>query len=297
MHLLIPFAAPLSDAGRDTLRTLRLPALETLLRELTPTRRDEGDEWSFSTPHERALAREFGLAGADGALPWAAHEAAAAGMATGDLAWGRITPTHWHVGSDGVNLVDPQALALDSAESRALFDAVRPLFEAEGLVLVWHAPLAWFAAHESLRGLPTASLDRVIGRSVERWLPSDGFVRRLQVQVQMLWYRHPVNEAREARGALPVNSFWLSGCGVHQPAHQPALTVDERLRGPALAEDWAAWAAAWRDLDASLSPDVTTLTLAGERSAQRLEAQPRGVWSKLMSSLQGVQAAALLETL
>ena len=29
----------------------------------------------------------------------------------------------------------------------------------------------------------------------------------------MLLYTHPINDAREARGALPVNSFWLSGCG------------------------------------------------------------------------------------
>jgi hypothetical protein len=297
MHLLIPFAAPLSNAGREVLQTLRLPALETLLRELTPSERDDGDEWSLSTPHERALARELGFAGADGALPWAAHEAVAAGIATGDSAWGRVTPVHWHVGSDGVSLLDPAALELDAAESRALFDAVQPMFEAEGLRLVWQAPLAWYAAHPSLSDLPTASLDRVIGRSVERWLPLDGLVRRLQVQAQMLWHGHPANEEREARGALAVNSFWLSGCGVPQRAKAAAPTVDDRLRGPALAEDWAAWAAAWQSLDAELTPDITTLTLAGERNAQRLEALPRGLWSKFKSSLQGAQATALLESL
>lgn len=297
MHLLIPFAAPLSDAGRDALQALRLPALETLLRELTPSERDDGDETSLSPPHERALARELGFLGADGALPWAAYEAATAGITTGDLAWGRVTPVHWHVGSDGVSLLDPAALELTAAESHALFDAVQPMFEAEGLRVVWQAPLAWYAAHPSLRDLPTASLDRVIGRSVERWLPVAGLVRRLQVQAQMLWHGHPVNDAREARGALVVNSFWLSGCGVMQRPSAAAPKVDHRLRGPALAEDWAAWAAAWRALDAELSPENTTLTLAGERSAQRLEALPRGLWSKFKSSLQGAQATALLESL
>jgi len=297
MHLLIPFAAPLSDSGREALRMLSLPALETLLRELTPAARDDGDEWSLSPPHERALARELGLVGADGALPWAAHEVAQARIATGDVAWGCVTPVHWHVGSDGVNLLDPASLELDATESHALFETARALFEAEGLRLVWHAPLVWFAAHDSLRELPTASLDRVIGRNVERWLPAGGLVRRLQVQAQMLWHRHAVNEMREARGALPVNSFWLSGCGAHQSAHNAHLKVDDRLRGPALAEDWAAWVAAWREIDAALSPDVTTLTLAGERSALRLEARPRGLWSKFRSSLQGTQANTLLETL
>ena len=35
-------------------------------------------------------------------------------------------------------------------------------------------------------------------------------------EVQMLLYSHPLNDAREAQGALPVNSFWLSGCGMRQ---------------------------------------------------------------------------------
>jgi hypothetical protein len=117
------------------------------------------------------------------------------------------------------------------------------------------------------------------------------------VQAQMFWHGHPANEEREARGALAVNSFWLSGCGVPQRAKAAAPTVDDRLRGPALAEDWAAWAAAWQSLDAELTPDITTLTLAGERNAQRLEALPRGLWSKFKSSLQGAQATALLESL
>jgi hypothetical protein len=296
MHWLIPFAAPLSEAGREALRALRLPALEALLRELTPTARDDGDEWSLSPPHERALARELGFAGADGAPPFAAHDAARAGIATGGLAWGRVTPVHWHVGTDQVSLADPHQLALEVEESRALFDAVQPLFASDGVLLVWHSPLEWFAAHESLRELPTASLDRVIGRNVDRWLPTARHVRRLQVQAQMSWHGHLVNEARESRGLLPVNSFWLSHCGVHQRA-TPAPKVDDRLRGPALAEDWTAWADAWRALDASLTPDITTLTLAGERSAQRFDAQPRRVWSRFMSSLRSAQSTDLLESL
>jgi hypothetical protein len=297
MHLLIPFAAPLSDAGQQALRSLRLPALSALLREFTPTLRDDGDEWSLSTPHERAFARELGLHGADGTLPWAAHEAQRAGLQVDDRAWGLVTPVHWHVGSDHVNLLDPALLDLDEAQSRALFDAVRPLFNAEGWQLVWQAPLVWLAAHDVLHELPTASLDRAIGRSVERWLPTARPVRQLQVQAQMAWHGHPVNEAREASGALPVNSFWLSGCGRHQAPQGTAPTIDDRLRRPALADDWPAWTAAWHALDASLTSDITVLTLAGERSAQRLEALPRGLWSRLKSTWQGSPAAALLETL
>lgn len=300
MHLIVPFAAPLSEAGREALRGLKLPNLERLLREFSAAERDEGDELSLSPPHERALARALGLAGADGAIPFAAHEAQRAGVATADLAWGRITPVHWHVGTDQVSLGDPAELALDERASRALFDAVHPLFESDGVLLLWQAPLAWLAAHESLRELPTASLDRVIGRNVDRWLPRGApLLRRLQMEVQMLLYTHPENEARAAAGAPPVNSFWLSHCGAHQPARAPvpALRIDERLRRPALAEDWAGWADAWRALDAALGPGISRLTLAGERHALAFEARPRGLWERMKSTWQGAQAADLLLTL
>ena len=143
-------------------------------------------------------------------------------------------------------------LALDDAGSRAFFDAVRELFTSEGWALAYAAPLRWYAAHESLVELRTASPDRVIGRNVDRWLaggPSQRLLRRLQNEVQMLLYTHPLNDERTARGLPTVNSFWLSGCGRVQAPAGPAPQVDDRLRGPALAEDWAAWCKAW-DVDA-----------------------------------------------
>jgi hypothetical protein len=43
------------------------------------------------------------------------------------------------------------------------------------------------------------------------WMPSGPparAFRKLQNEVQVSWYTHPVNAAREARGQAPVNSFW-----------------------------------------------------------------------------------------
>ena len=48
-------------------------------------------------------------------------------------AWGLLTPTHWQVGREQIVLRDPAALELDEAESRALLQAVRELFESRGL--------------------------------------------------------------------------------------------------------------------------------------------------------------------
>lgn len=312
MHLIIEFASVLSEPGRQAMRGLALPNLEALLSRLAPAERDAGDEYSLSTPHERALARVLGLQGADGLLPWAAHGAAARGIATDDLAWGLVTPAHCRVGASEISLVDPTALALGEAESRALFDAVHPLFEAAGFVLLYGAPLEWYAAHEALAEQPTASLDRVAGRRVDPWiapLERARALRRLQNEVQMLLHAQPVNEAREARGALPVNSFWLSGCGVHQRARKAAgLRVEAGLRASALAEDWFAWAAAWRALDAGALAEALaaarrgaalSLTLCGERHAQRYEARAQGVVARLAQRLRpaAADARAALEAL
>lgn len=295
MHLIVPFAAPLSDGGRHALEGLRLPSLDALRLHADEGECDAGDEGSLNTPHERALGRALGWQGADGELPLAAWLARQDGIATGSAAWGLVTPGHWRVGSDGVSLVDPASLALHEAESRALFEAVRPLFEGDGFALHYGAPLRWYASHEMLAHCPTASLDRVIGRRLDRWWPRGDLMRhlrRLQNEVQMLLHGHPQNERREAAGMPALNSFWLSGCGraPSQPPASPGPLLDERLRAPALAEDWGAWLEAWAALDATVLADLrarfergeaVSLTLCGERSALRLLPRRRAWWQRL----------------
>jgi len=309
MQLLIPFAAALSDAGTHTARDLTLPRLAHALAAMQPATRLGSDEYSLSTPHEQALAAAFGWQGEDGALPFAAHMAAADGIDVGSHAWGLLTPVHWHVGRDHISLADPQALQLDDATSRTMFEAVRDLFESEGFRLVYATSSRWYAAHDDFDGLPCASLDRVIGRNVDLWLPTHPkarLVRRLQNEVQMLLYNHPLNDEREARGELPLNSFWLSGCGRPQPVKPNELQVDERLRAPLLAEDWAAWADAWRALDAGPVAQWlerlprepgSSIILCGERFAQAFEAQPRSAWQRLTASFRGVEPHTILESL
>jgi hypothetical protein len=230
----------------------------------------------------------------DGLLPFAAEAARADGFApvTG-AGWGLLTPAHWHVGHDQVNLVDPALLELDEPEARTLHATLAPLFEDLGWGWHWAGPTRWYVSHPSLAELPTASIDRVIGRNVDLWLndhPGVMLVRRLQSEVQMLLYVHPLNDAREARGAMSVNSFWLSGTGPAQPAERalPAdVVVDDRLRAPLLADDWSAWAEAWHALDAGPlralaegSADVR-LTLCGERLARTWQPAHRPWWKSL----------------
>lgn len=296
MHLVLPFASALSPAAGQALSGLQWPALERLLARLDPTERDEGDELSLSTPHERALARAWGWSPApDGLRPFAALAAQRDGLpvAAGDEGWALLSPAHWHVGTEQVSLGNPAALGLDEALSRLLFDALAPLFEGDGWTLLWGAPSRWYARHASLASLPSASLDRVVGRNVDLWLGDHAAartVRRLQAEAQMLLHRHPLNEAREAEGLLPINSFWLSGTGQTQPAPGPgAAQADDRLRAPALAEDWTAWSEAWAALDTgplaealrrAEAGEPLQLTLCGERHAQTFVTAARPWWRR-----------------
>ncbi len=360
MHLLIPFAAPLSAAGREAMAARSWARLSELLARCVCVERDDGDaaggEFSFSPPHERAWARAAGWQGADGCLPFAARAAQADGIAVGDTAWGLVTPAHWRVGAEQVGLADPASVPLDEADSRALFAAVRELFTSAGHALEWGAPQRWYASHVSYAGLPTASLDRVAGRNVDHWLVGPGRealkrgglgvdaattaalrgVRRLQSEVQMLLHEHPVNRAREARGLLPVNSFWLSGCGAAQAgavaAAQNECVVDSSLVAPALAEDWPSWARAWDALEAgplahwqaqaaalaavqprrsatsasqrstpggtaAQAEPAALLTLSGERGWAQFAPAPTGLRARVRSWFNTTDARAVLESL
>lgn len=317
MHLLIPFAGASSEPARQALATLELPNLARWLSRMSAAPVDDhaGDDDSFTPPHEHALARHLGWRGDDGRLPVAAWLARQDGVDVHPGAGpgiGLMTPTHWAVGTDQITLLDPELLQLGEAESRELLAAVSPLFSSEGWTLHWGAATRWYARHPSLAGLRTASLDRVIGRNVDRWMPQDPqarLLRRLQSEVQMLLYQHPVNEAREARGALAVNSFWLSGCGAApaDPAGAGDLQVATQLRTPALAGDWAAWCSAWREIDAQPMRALleqaerraaAVLTLCGERLARRCEAAPASWWHRLSAPLRrGPAVRPLLEAL
>ncbi|WP_418146821.1 hypothetical protein ABL850_05630 [Variovorax paradoxus] len=315
-HLLIPFAGRGSPACRAALPALRLPNLEALLSRLSLAEADTQDESTRSPPHERALARALGISAADGCIPWAALEARQAGIAEpGDReGWGLVSLCNWQVGIDDVVLGDPAAIEIDAAESAALLAAAHPFFEEDGIAL--HpspTPGRWLARAHIFEGLATASIDRAVGHPISQWSPlaeAARPLRRLQNEMQMLLYTQRVNDDRAARGVPPINSFWLSGTGALGPGVPPAgtaaPTVSDALRVAALRDDGLGWIEAWQALDAgpvagllaayTAGADVT-LTLCGDRTAQRHAVQPRSLVGWARSLFDRPRAASVLETL
>jgi hypothetical protein len=310
---MIPFASSGEPGCRDAIAGLELPQLRRLLGRLAPSASDEGDPQSLSPPHERVLAAACGLSAPDGSIPWAAWQVLQDGRDPAGQAWAWITPCHWHVATDHIVMKHPQELRLDAQDSKALLAAMQPYFAQDGIALDYHAPTRWLARGELFRGLPTASLDRVMGRDIADWVPrapAAGPLRRLQQEMQMLLYTHPVNDERVRGGLLPVNSFWASGTGALPSSAQPAppagLLLPHGLRDAALLQDWNAWSAAWqqideqqcRQLDPALDRDQpVTLTLCGEANARSWSGSGTGLWQRLRGAFGRQPLSKVFDTL
>jgi len=300
-HLLIPYAASASEGCQQTLSTLDLPHLDRLLARLAadPAHSSTAEETSFSTPHERALAQALGLTAEDGRPPWAAWYRQQRGEAVSGQAWAFVTPCQWQVTTDHVTLRDPEALGLNEESSRALLAIVSPWFTEDGIHLHYDQPTRWLAEGPLFADLATASLDRVLLRDVRAWMPDAARARtlhRLHSEMQMLLYTHAFNDARAERGLPTVNSFWVHGAGTlpaSTPAPAPQMPL--ALRDAALHEDWRAWGAAWRALDAGPVAELlrqaeqgsaVRLTLCGDRAALAFHSAPRGLVQRIKARFQ-----------
>lgn len=309
-HCVIPYASVGDDSCQHVLQTLELPHLEQLLRTLAPSDVDLGEPDQPIPPHERAVARAWGL---DAAQPaWAA--------CTTDLtepcAW--FTPCHWTAGADQVRMDDPSALVLDAEDAQALHRVLQPWFAEDGMQLTIVEPQRWCVSGAPVAQLMTASMDRVLLRDVSNWLPPTAAARRLQrlhSEVQMLLYDHGFNDARAERGLSPINAFWMHGAGqlsadaltqVRTQQAQVHLQVIDSLRQSALRQDWVAWKAAWLAADAGPLTDLlhhvhaggqATLTLAGELHARSFSTQPRSWTDKIRNLFSPQRFAGLHQAL
>ncbi|NCW41265.1 MAG: phosphoglycerate mutase, partial [Betaproteobacteria bacterium] len=261
-------------------------------------------------PAEWARAETLGWTSPHGTWPWAALSAplAPAPQPASQSAWAFIRLCHWQVGNGQFTLLDPGPITQE--ESDALRASMRTYFEEDGITLQAHEPGRWLAQSSLFDGLASASAERVMGLPIEPWLlgahlpslsPAIRTLRRLQNEMQMLLYQHPVNDARRT----PINSIWIEGCGQlggDCPAPMPnaasAILLDD-LREPWLLRDAAAWARAWQRLDAEvlpplLSPAGARIAWCGPRQARWWIHQPPSVWQRLQRVLRPVQLNEVL---
>ncbi|WP_438396015.1 regulator [Caballeronia sp. DA-9] len=312
LHLLLPFALPSAADAATALHTLARPALDRLLARATLDERVIGEDFQRTLPHERWIARQFGVVNelshapsnrassksASDEAPLAPYMLLADGGSPGNMTWACVEPVHVRIARDHLVLIDPATLGVEDHEARTLFDVVKPLIEDLGLTIQAPQPVRWYVSGESLGTLAGASPLRASGRNIEIWLPHEAGTgersrawMKLQNEVQMAWFEHPLNEAREARGLPAINSIWLHAQGAMHNVRSPFARVMSNAaatRGLALAAGMVPEAppVSYAALEtAQLQPDGRTLVELDPFSAPFIE-QDWARWNDALGTLE-----------
>ena len=156
---------------------------------------------------------------------------------------------------------------LTASESDSFLQAMQTYFEEDGIHLQTLAAGRFLAHATSLKNLPSVSLAQVLqdgthalaeSQPLAAQSPAQRLLRRLQNEMQMLLYTHPLNEQRQQT----VNSFWLSGTGDLPAGSRSHVKLHTGLQASFLAQDTQAWAAQW----ARLAEEVIWPALQQNRS-------------------------------
>jgi hypothetical protein len=185
-----------------------VPALRTLI--------SRGDADESNCDDEQAwLCEQFGV---PRQVDWPSAPIAlfGVGMSPGADYWLSADPVHLQVNRDQLILLAPETLSITDTEAVSLCAALNHHFATDNFTFLAPQPHRWYLGIAQPARIHTSGLSRAVGHDVDRMLP-EGEDRlawhRIFNEVQMLLHTHPVNEEREQRGALPINSLWFSGGG------------------------------------------------------------------------------------
>ncbi len=235
---------------------LHLPSLEKILARGASTSSVRTD-----VSLEDALCEIFRVSG--GLAP---ISASFDGLSPG--CWLRADPVHVRLQREQVVLL-PNVVV--SAEEATLFCAsLNEHFNNQGIQFFAPHPGRWYVRLDALPEIITVPLSQAAGRNIHGNLPKGADEKRwhqLFNEIQMLLFAHPVNEAREARGEVPVNSVWFWGEGfeVAAASQSASASSDEvlvEMLASAASIPFLDWQPAWRN-----EADDELLVFTGLRSA------------------------------
>lgn len=310
ISLVVPFALPPLELATDLVRAMQTPALAALISRTWSRKQSTHDDSLRTLPYESWLARHTGCS-SDGSAAFALPVMRRFGLDPQPGTWFIVNPAHIEVARSHLLLHDLRGLRLSEVHARALFDAAKPYFDETGKTLLYGDAQTWFMRADDWSGMSTSTPDAAITLNLTEWLPAGEKAvefRKLQNEVQMLWFDHPANLERAARGQAAVNAFWpwaVSHAPAHaltapppQPAHlatagaapwltalatQPdptfatlvaankdAALVCGQLIEPAIATDWAAWLAHMAQLDSTVFAPALAAVKAGQIELQLL---------------------------
>jgi hypothetical protein len=178
------------------------------------------------------LAALFEFGNTDRALPYAALELLGEGGQPEDAFWLHADPVCMQADIDHAILFDAQSLMLEDGEAEQLIAELNAHFSQDGTVLQRGSLANWYLSINEQQQISTSALHDVIGRNINQFMPAGldaQHWKRFMNEAQMLLHASEVNQQREARGHLPVNSLWLWGEGCLPVAANARTTFDRIL--------------------------------------------------------------------
>ena len=290
----------------EVARGLDLPGLVGLLararRFARSLRRAGADPESF----ERLAFGLFGYPSGEADVPaavlmWPGDAARSlSGRAEGRIAEAappvslRADPVHLRADLDAARLFDSSCFALSADEATDLAGALDRYFAPEGIRFEVPHPDRWYVRCPARPDAVFHPPGAATGTGVGGLLPAgnEGSIwRRRMNEAQMVLHAHPANEAREARGELPVNSVWFWGSGEIAPV--PRTRFEEvRADDPLVRALAARSGARVRDLEEpegpAESPSRTCLVAPGIALYRAVAGRDVEAWRReLLSAEEG----------
>jgi hypothetical protein len=228
LHLLIPSLFWPDAAFTAIYSDLALPSLENLLAKSTETT-------ATSLEVESWLCNAFNVAKQ---LDWPVapitlesdqqSETDTGEIAAGEINGGKINaegnywiradPVHLHIEHDQILLADSRVFKISTDEADRLTGSLNLHFHenAQQIEFLPLQPGRWYLRAPDMVPTQTRLLSEAANKNIRNLLPSgpgEATWRSLFNEIQMLLHEHPVNQAREAQGEVPINATWFWGGG------------------------------------------------------------------------------------
>lgn len=201
------------DASQQTIYDeLSIRYLEKLLSK---------SAFSVDPPQEMAawLCQQFNVAQQQNNWPIASvmlHTDAPALAKASKEFWMRADPVHLRIEQNHIMLADSQAFQITEEEANELTHDINHNLGHDDLNLISLRPDRWYLRLPVIPDMQTHTLDQVTCKNINNFLPSGVNSiawHKILNEIQMLLHEHRVNQARELRGELIINSVWLWGGG------------------------------------------------------------------------------------
>ncbi|OAM51179.1 hypothetical protein A7981_10575 [Methylovorus sp. MM2] len=184
---------------------------------------------------ETIAAVSCSVSGIDRQADWpiAAIHQLAEGASQSDAYWMQIHPVHLVLQRDYFSLYPFELTLVTPEECASLLTLLNQHFKPDGFEFSLAKQVignedGFYLRLQQPPEITTTSPELVVGKDIRPYMPQGKGATKwhgILNEVQMLLHDHPINQLRERKGLVPINSIWLSGGGVVQLASKVAQNI------------------------------------------------------------------------